>query len=652
MTRGRPALYGQFQGGPDPLAPRVDAGAGVDDIGKRILAGESVQDALRDMLRSGSKDRKGLGEMSRKLQERKKQLRESGSMDGLLSELRAMLESAVDLERSELFRSPTDEARFSEVVLDALPNDVPRAMAELSNYSWMSSEAAEIFRQMQERLRKDVIDQQFAGLSESAQSLSDPTVQAAMANMMRDLNELLEAAQAGKATDDDYKKFIEDHKDFFPNAPDNLAEFIDELARQSASLDRMLASMTPEQRAELSQAMQQALTDMGLQDEMAKLQENLKLMRPEFSRQRGPGLTGEAPLGLPDATRVLAELADVESLISELSDAQAMSDMTQIDFDRAESVLGRGFRDDLQALEQMQRELVDQGYLIGQGDSLRLSPKAIRRIGQSALREVFKDIDSAKRGDHENRRAGSNGEVTGAYRDWQFGEDRAVDMVRTVQNASRRRLATGSNVELVTQDFAVSETETLSKAAIALLVDQSSSMLANDTWGAAKTMALALNALTSTSYPLDALQVIGFADLARVIDPTQIPDLKASEVPGTNLQHALMLAGRFLDHHPTSQRIVMVVTDGEPTAHLLPDGRSWFDWPPSQETISQTVFQVDAMTRRKIAISWFRLGDEPRLARFLDEMARRNGGKVLAPATSRLGDFVISDYMRTRSRAN
>ena len=652
MTRGRPSLYGHFQGGPDPLAPRVDAGVGVDDIGKRILAGESVQDALRDMLRSGSKDRKGLGEMARALQERKKQLRESGSMDGLLSELREMLEAAVDLERSELFRSPTDEARFSEVVLDALPNDVPRAMSELANYSWMSPEAAEVFRQMQERLRKDVIDQQFAGLSESAQNLSDPKVQAAMANMMRDLNELLESARAGTATDDDYKKFIEDHNDFFPNAPDNLEEFIDELARQSAAMDQMLASMTPEQRAELSEAMQQALSDMGLQNEMAKLQENLKLMRPEFSRQRGPGLTGEAPLGLPDATRALAELADVESLISELSDAQAMSDMSQIDFDKAESVLGRGFRDDLQTLEQMQRELVDQGYLIGQGDNLRLSPKAIRRIGQSALREVFKDIDSAKRGDHENRRAGSNGEVTGAYRDWQFGEDRAVDMVRTVQNASRRRLATGSKVKLATEDFAVTETETLSKAAIALLVDQSSSMLTNETWGAAKTMALALNALTATSYPLDALQVIGFADLARVIDPMQIPDLKASEVPGTNLQHALMLAGRFLDRHPTSQRIVMVVTDGEPTAHLLPDGRSWFDWPPSRETISETVLQVDAMTRRNVAISWFRLGDEPRLARFLNDMAKRNGGKVLAPATSRLGDFVISDYMRTRSRAN
>ncbi len=470
--------------------------------------------------------------------------------------------------------------------------------------------------------------------------------------MMGDLNALLDSHRDGSATDEDYQEFIEKHKEFFPNAPDTLEEFIDELARQSAAMDRMLASMSPEQRAELAQAMQQALSDMGLQDEMAKLQSNLQALRPEFSRQRGSGLTGEASMGLPDATRALAELGDVESLMSELSDAEAMADLSQIDLDAVERTLGRGMRDDLQALEQMQRELKEQGFLVGEGDTLRLSPKAVRRIGQSALREVFDQINGSERGDHENRRAGAAGEPTGTHRAWKFGDDEAIDVVRSVQNASRRRLATGSEVLLDPEDFAVAETETVSRAAVALLVDQSFSMEMNDTWSAAKTMALALQSLTATSYPLDALQVIGFANLARVVDPMEIPDLAASEIQGTNLQHALMLAGRFLDRHPGSQRIVMVVTDGEPTAHLSGDGGWWFDWPPSSETIAETVAQIDAMTRRKVVISWFRLGDEPRLARFLDEMARRNGGKVLAPATDRLGDYVISDYVRTRNRAS
>ena len=448
MTRGRPSLYGRFHGGPDPLAQRADAGAGVDEIGKRILAGESLLDALRDVLRSGSQDRKGLAEMARQLRERRKQLRESGNMNGLLDDLRSMLESAVDTERAELFPDPSDEARFAEAILDALPNDVPRAMAELNNYSWKSAKAAEIFRQMQERLRKDVIDQQFKGLSDSAQNLADPQVQAAMAAMMADLNNLLDSHRAGSATDSDYQEFIEKHKEFFPDPPETLEEFIDELARQSAAMDRMLASMTPEQRAELSQAMQQALSDMGLQEEMAKLQDNLQSLRPEFSRQRGSSLNGETSLGLPDATRALAELSDVESLMSELSDAEAMGDLSQIDLDAVERTLGRGMRDDLQALDQMQRDLAEQGFLVGEGDTLRLSPKAVRRIGQSALREVFDQINGSERGDHDNRRSGAAGEPTGTHREWKFGDDEAIDVVRSVQNASNRRLATGSHVLL------------------------------------------------------------------------------------------------------------------------------------------------------------------------------------------------------------
>ena len=651
MSRRRPSIYGRFHGGPDPLAPRADAGAGVDEIGKRIMDGQSVRDALRDVLRSGSQDRRGLAEMARQLRERRRELRESGRMDGLLSDLRTMLDEALELERSALFPDPSDDARFAEAMLDALPDDVPRAMAELANYPWRSAEAAEKFTEMQERLRRDVIDQQFAGLSQSAQSMADPEVQAAMAEMMRDLNALLDAHRSGDATDEDYREFIERHKEFFPDAPETLDEFIDELARQSAAMERMLASMTPEQRAELSAAMQQALSDMGLQDEMGQLQDHLQALRPEFSRQRGASLSGESSLGLPDATRALAEMADLETLLSQLADADAMADLTQIDMDAVEQALGRGMRDDLQAMQQMQRDLEEQGFLVGEGDALHLSPKAIRRIGQSALREVFDQINGSDRGEHDTRRAGASGEPTGTHRPWRFGDDESIDVVRTVQNAGRRRLASGSTVMLDPEDFAVAETETVTRAAVALLVDQSFSMVMNDTWSAAKTMALALHSLTSMSYPLDALQVIGFANLARVIDPMDIPNLDASEIQGTNLQHALMLAGRFLDKHPGSQRIVMVVTDGEPTAHLSGDGGWWFDWPPSRETISETVAQVDAMTRRRVSITWFRLGDEPRLARFLDEMARRNGGKVLAPTTDRLGDYVISDYVQVRRRA-
>jgi len=651
MRPRKPYIYGSFTGGPDPLAPLVDAAAGVDEMGERILKGQSVQEALRDLMRSGSKGRQGLEQMYRQIRDRYNKVRESASMNGLLDDLKEMLTEALEVERGALFPDPSDSARFAEAVLDALPEDVPNAMKELDNYQWRSPLAQQIYEEMKERLRSDVIDQQFAGMSQSMDQMATPENKAALAAMMGDLNQLLDNHRAGTSTQDQYQEFIEKHKDFFPNAPETLDQFIDDLARQSAAMDRMLESMSPEQRAHLLQAMQQALADMGVQDQMAELQDNLKALRPEFSRRRGTPLNGDSSSGLPQATQALAEMGDLETLVNQIGDADEMGDPTQIDLDLLERAMGRSLRDEVEAMAQLQKDLQDQGFLVKSDESMRLSAKAVRRIGQSALAEVFKHLDSAARGDHQMHRAGKSGEATGTHRQWSFGDDGAIDVVRTTQNATRRRLATGENTFLHPDDFDVAETENLTKAAVVLLVDQSYSMLMNDTWGAAKTMALALHSLSSTKYPLDALQVISFSNLARVINPMDIPDLEASQTPGTNLQHALKLAGRFLDKHVGSQRIVMVVTDGEPTAHLVGNGDWWFNWPPEDETIELTVQAIDEMTRRKVAITWFRLGDDPQLERFLDAMARRNGGKVLATNPDSLGDYVISDYVKKRRSA-
>lgn len=641
--------YGAFHGGPDPLAAPPDAAAGVDDLARRILGGQSVADALRDLLREGAQGRQGLQDMAQRIRDRRRDLEKSGRMDGLLEDIRDLLDEAIEAERASLFPDPSDDARFREAVLDNVPSDVGRAVRELADYDWRSDEARRAFDEIRDRLQRDVVDQQFRDLTHGIDTMSSPEARAALKEMMGDLNRLLDRHRRGEDVADDYNAFVDKHRQFFPDAPETIEEFIDELARRSAAMQQMLDSMSPEQRAELQSAMAQALDDLDLQAEMAAMQESLQALRPEFGRGGRASMGGERRLGLPEATDALAELADLEGLADALGDGFARADLEAIDEEAVERALGRQARDDLEALRTLQRELERQGYLVNDGEGLALTPKAIRRIGRTALRTVFDSLEGSERGNHERHRTGAAGELTGTSRAWTFGDEQPIDVVRTLRNAASRRLVTGDHESsLLADDFEVHETETMTRAAVALLIDQSYSMTVNDTWREAKTMALALHALASTAYPLDALQVISFANVARVVHPHELPNLEASYVQGTNLQHALLLAGQFLDRHPGAQRVVMVVTDGEPTAHLLPGGEGWFTWPPSPVTISETVAQVDRMTRRRVPISWFRLGDDPGLARFLDEMARRNGGRVLAVDGDRLGDYVVTDYVRSR----
>jgi uncharacterized protein with von Willebrand factor type A (vWA) domain len=643
--------YAAFHDGPDPLAAPLDAGAGIDELAQRILGGQSVREALRDLLRRGMQGRRGLSDLARRVDRKRRELESSGRLDGLLADLRDLMDTALTDERAALFPDPSDDARFREARLDAVPADVGRAVRDLADYDWRSPSARAAFEQIRERLQRDVIDQQFRDLTHGIDSMSSPEARAALADMMADLNAMLAKHASGADASQDYRDFLDKHADFFPDAPETLDEFVDDLARRAAAMQRMLDSLSPEQRAELASAMDAALADLDLQSQMAALNDTLRSLRPEFSWGGRSSMDGERRLGLPEATDALAELADLEELDESLGEGYSDLDLDAIDEEAVERALGRSARDDLEALRRLQHELTESGYLVTGPNGLELSPKAIRRIGQTALRAVFDSLDGDARGDHGVRRSGAAGEPTGLTRPWAFGDDQPIDVVRTVRNAVSRRMSFGdADGALHPDDFEVHETETVTRAAVALLVDRSYSMAVNDTWQDAKTMALALHALTSSAYPLDALQVIAFADTAQVVRPHELPNLEVSYVQGTNLQHALMLAGQFLDRHPGSQRIVMVVTDGEPTAHLLPGGEGWFSWPPTEETVAETVAQVDKMTRRRVPVSWFRLGDDPGLARFLDEMARRNGGRVLAASAERLGDYVVTDYVRARSR--
>jgi uncharacterized protein with von Willebrand factor type A (vWA) domain len=610
---------------------------------------------------------RGLDDMLRRVRERQQEVRRRGRLDGILEQARALLDTAVGQERAELFPDPSDDARMREAELDSLPSDTAQAIRRLADYDWRSAAARETFEQLKDLLRRQVLDSQFRGMKDALEN-PDPAAMRRVKDMLADLNQMLEADARGEHTQADFDAFMDRYGDMFPDNPANLEELVDALARRAMAAQRLMASLSPEQRDELAALMQQTLSDEGLAAEMARLGDSLRARRPELDMANWPGetMTGDNPLDLGDATTALGDLADLAEVEAALRQDYPGARLDDIDEDAVRRALGRAAVDDMEALRQTERELERQGYLQRNAGKLELTPKAVRRLGETALRRVFADLPEGGYGDHEQRDAGQAGEYTGATRPWQFGDEQSIDAPATVRNALLRDAsafrpqpaAPGPDrphgegdqprVRLSAEDFEVGETERRASAAVCLLVDLSYSMAIRGTWGVAKQTALALHALVRSRFPQDSLQVIGFSNYARELRETDLAGLGWDMVQGTNLHHALVLAGRYLDRRPEHDPVVLIVTDGEPTAHLRRDGSSWFDWPPAPETLELTLAEVDKMTRRRASLNIFMLVDDERLTAFVDEVARRNGGRVLRAQPERLGEFVVKDFLRTR----
>jgi uncharacterized protein with von Willebrand factor type A (vWA) domain len=650
---GRAYRYGRWHGGPDPLAPPYDLGNAVDEIGDSVLAGSGVREALRELLRRGTEGRRGLDELRRSVRERLRRARTAGRMDGTLQEVRELLDKALTAEKRALFPDPDDAARLAEDELEALPDDTAGAVRALKDYPWRSPEARQAYEQIQDLLRREVLDSSFASMKNALENATEADLQA-VKDMVADLSQLIDAHNRGENTDERFAEFMDKHGQFFPDNPESIEELIDSLARRAAAQERMMAGLSPEQRAELSDLMAQTMADMGLASEMAHLQDALRQARPDLPwGQRGQVPDGEQGLGMGDATTAVAELADLESLSSQLSQGYAGASLADIDEELLQRALGRPAVDDLAALRQLERELERQGYLNRSDGRLELSPKAVRRLGATALRRVFAKLDATGRGDHDVTDAGSAGELTGSSREWRFGDEQPLDVVRTVKNAVLRtahepRADGERRVRIAVDDFEVVETERRTGAAVALLVDLSYSMALRGTWGAAKSTAMALHSLVTTRFPQDAIQIIGFSSVAQVLRPETLAELSVDTLQGTNLQHGLMLARRFLAHHRDAEPVVLVVTDGEPTAHLEDDGTPFFCWPPMPETIARTVAEVERVARTGATVNVFALDPDPGLVHFVHDLTQRAGGRVFQPDPERLGEYVVADYLRTR----
>jgi uncharacterized protein with von Willebrand factor type A (vWA) domain len=646
-TRRHRYAYGPYAGGPDPLAPPVDLRDALDAIGQDVMEGASPRGALRELMRRGMPGQRGLDQLAARANKQRRELLKRNNLDGTLAEVRELLEHAVLEERKELARALDEEARFAEMQLESRSPSTAEAVRELSDYDWRNPQARQDFEKIKDLLGRELLEERFQGMKQALEGATDSDRQR-VTDMLKDLNALLAAHAKGEDSQEQFDQFMAEHGEFFPEQPRSVEELLDSLAQRAAAAQRMRNSMTPEQQAELDALAQQAFGSPELAQQLAELDGMLQAARPGEDWQGSENFRGQQGMGLGEATQAMADIGELEQLAEQLSQAYPGARMEDVDLVALEHQLGPQAVADARTLSDIERELARQGFLDRAPDGdWRLSPKAMRRLGESALRDVAEQL-SARRGDRETRRAGAAGEPTGASREWEFGDAEPWDTTRTVTNAVLRTAGSGPPVQLSVADVEVVETEQRSRAAVALLVDTSWSMVTQGRWVPMKRTALALHHLVSTRFRGDALALIGFGRHAQTLTPAELTALDGAWEQGTNLHHALLLAGRHLRRHPGAQPVVLVVTDGEPTAHLDPGGYAVFDYPPLPQTLGLTVRELDAIARLGAQVTIFRLGDEPRLAAVVDQMARRVGGRVVAPDLDGLGAAVVADYLRKR----
>jgi uncharacterized protein with von Willebrand factor type A (vWA) domain len=658
MADRRRSRYGRYAGGPDPLAPPVDLAEALDAIGEDVMAGYSPERAMREFLRRGGQSQRGLDDLARQVAAKRRDLLQKHSLDGTLQEVRELLDRAVLNERKQLARDvdlDDGDRALREMQMDNLPSSTAAAVSELSAYDWQSQEAREDYEKIKDLLGRELLDQRFEGMKQALENATDED-RARINEMLADLNELLEKHRRGEDTEQDFADFMDRHGDFFPENPQDIDELMDALAQRAAAAQRMRNSMTQEQRDELDALATQAFGSPELMQSLSQLDDNLRALRPGEDWGGSEEFGGQEGLGLGDGTGVLQDLADLDDLSEQLSQSYGGARMDDVDLDKLERQLGDRAAVDARTLAELEKALNDTGYLKrGSDGQLRLSPKAMRQLGKALLKDVANRM-SGRQGQRDLRHAGAAGEQSGASREWTFGDTEPWNVTRTITNAVVRTVGEGGSprdgLRLDVRDIEVNETEARTQAAVALLVDTSFSMAMANRWVPMKRTALALHQLISSRFRGDHLQLIGFGRAARVMEIEELTALDAMWDKGTNLHHALLLANRHFRKHPNAQPVLLIVTDGEPTSHLEPDGEVWFSYPPHPLTVSWSIRELDNSARLGAQTTFFRLGDDPGLARFITQMADRVEGRVVSPELDDLGAAVVGSYLGGRARGS
>ena len=624
--------------------------------------------ALRRLMQEGFEDRdgqqvEGLRDILRRLREERQQRLDDYDLGGVYDEINQELSDLVDTERQSLedraaladmeLADPdvsTDAQRAAELAkdttaqknmqLDLLADDLAGKVRGLQNYEFESNDAQQRFEDLLDQLRQQLVDQQFSQMSEAMSDMS-PEDMGRMKDMMAELNRMLE--QRANSEEPDFDKFMEEYGDFFPNNPQTLDELLEDMAQQMAAMQAMLNSMTPEQRQQLMDLSNQLLEDMDLNFEVSRLGQNLQQMFPDAGWQQSYDFSGFDPLGLADASSVMRELSQLDQMEQFLRQVNSPQALAEADMDQVRALLGDQSAQSLERIAELTKMLEDQGLVHNKEGRLELTPKGLRRLGQQALGELFKRLSPDKLGQHDMDSSGIGHERNYSTKPYEFGDPFNLNIERTIGNAIRRT-GGGTPVRLTPDDFEIERTEKQVRSSTVLMLDLSLSMPMRDNFLPAKKVAMALHALISSQFPRDYLGLVSFSETAKKLQASELPEVSWDFVYGTNMQHGFMLARQMLGQQSGTKQIIMI-TDGEPTAHLMPDGRPFFSYPPARETVNQTLAEVMRCTKAGITINTFMLDPDSGLRGFVERLTSLNQGRAFYTNPETLGDYVLVDFI-------
>jgi uncharacterized protein with von Willebrand factor type A (vWA) domain len=661
--------YRRWDGSQESAAD--DADAVLRQLTDDLLANGDLQEALQRMLNRGwqtpdGDQVQGLRDLLDRLRAEREELLEQGDLGGAFTEIAEELQEVLREERLGIERLESDardsgDLRRQEVTdqvaterrmeLDLLPNDLAGQVRSLQHYEFVSSEAREHFEALLERLREEVAKTYFDQVSEALAN-PDPAQLEHMRQGFDALNRMIEQREAGDPIDPSFASFMEEFGDLFPGDPKDLDELLEQLAARMAAAQAMWNSMSPEQRAQLQGLAESLLEDMDLRWQVDRLAGNLQKAFPDAGWDQRFRFRGDDPMGMGEGTDAAGRLRDLDELEGYLRSANSPASLSEVDLDKVRRSLGDDAADSLDRLAKLAKQLEEAGLIDQREGRYELTPKGTRRIGQQALSDLFSQLTKDRVGNHATTWTGTGHDREETTKPYEYGDPFNLDLSRTVHNAVRRA-GSGVPVRLHPDDFEVIETEALTRSATVLLLDLSLSMPMRDNFVPAKKMALALHTLISSRFPRDYLGLVGFSEVAREIEPEDLPTVSWDYVYGTNLQHGLILARKMLAHQQGTKQIILV-TDGEPTAHIIPyDGGLgydvFFNYPPVPETLELTLAEVLRCTKAQITINTFLLDPDRGLWGFVDQLSRINKGRTFATTPGELGDYVLVDFLNHKT---